>query len=87
MKLPRQERMKYRRKHVTNQYNVGPQVITPMKLWSLIYLALRIHNENIHLADMLRYDKTMNSLLWIRPNIIVVFIYLFVYFSFFYYVI
>ncbi|XP_058793595.1 TATA box-binding protein-associated factor RNA polymerase I subunit B [Phymastichus coffea] len=57
MKLPRQKRMEYRRTHVTTQYAIGPDIITPMKLWSMIYLALRINCQEIHLADMLRFSK------------------------------
>ena len=54
MKIPRIKRFNYRRKHVTTQYAMGPDCLTPSKLWSIIYLALRINNEDIYLSDMLR---------------------------------
>ncbi|XP_012287844.1 TATA box-binding protein-associated factor RNA polymerase I subunit B [Orussus abietinus] len=57
VKVPKSKRFLYQRKHVTTQYKISPQVITPMKLWAIIYLALRIHKENVHLADMLRYGR------------------------------
>lgn len=53
-KLPASRREKFRRKHVTTQYVTGPDIVTPLKLWSIIYLALRIHNEDIYASDMLR---------------------------------
>ncbi|RLU19918.1 hypothetical protein DMN91_008477 [Ooceraea biroi] len=28
-----------------------------MKLWAILYLALRIHNQDIHLGDMIRYGR------------------------------
>lgn len=56
-KLPISERSKYQQKHVTTKYRTSPHVITPMKLWAILYLALRIHKQDIHLADMLRYGR------------------------------
>ncbi|OAD56529.1 L-asparaginase, partial [Eufriesea mexicana] len=53
--LPRSERVKYRAKHISTQYKMGPHIITPMRLWAIIYLALRIHNHPIQLGDMLRH--------------------------------
>ncbi|XP_016845489.1 TATA box-binding protein-associated factor RNA polymerase I subunit B [Nasonia vitripennis] len=55
--VPRAKRMNYRKKHVTTQYASGPNIITPLKLWSIIYLALRINNQDIHLSDMLRFGR------------------------------
>nr|XP_031847498.1 TATA box-binding protein-associated factor RNA polymerase I subunit B [Nomia melanderi]XP_031847499.1 TATA box-binding protein-associated factor RNA polymerase I subunit B [Nomia melanderi] len=55
--LPRNKRVNYRAKHISTRYRVGPHVITPMKLWAIIYLALRIHNQPIQLGDMLRYGR------------------------------
>ncbi|XP_006563534.2 TATA box-binding protein-associated factor RNA polymerase I subunit B [Apis mellifera] len=55
--IPRSERIKYRAKHISNQYKMGPHIITPMRLWAIIYLALRIHDQPIQLGDMLRYGK------------------------------
>ncbi|KAL6446677.1 hypothetical protein ACFW04_001264 [Cataglyphis niger] len=56
-KIPRHKRKKYKQNHVTTQYKTGPELITPMKLWAILYLALRIHNQDIHLGDMLRYGR------------------------------
>ncbi|XP_046416794.1 TATA box-binding protein-associated factor RNA polymerase I subunit B isoform X1 [Neodiprion fabricii] len=56
-KLPRAQRVKYQQTHVTTKYRTGPYVITPMKIWAILYLALRIHDQSIHLADMLRYSR------------------------------
>lgn len=40
---------------------MGPNIITPMRLWAIIYLALRIHNQPIQLGDMLRYVRDVVS--------------------------
>ncbi|XP_029667149.1 TATA box-binding protein-associated factor RNA polymerase I subunit B [Formica exsecta] len=56
-KIPRHKCKKYKQNHVTTQYKTGPELITPMKLWAILYLALRIHNQDIHLGDMLRYGR------------------------------
>ncbi|XP_011250767.2 TATA box-binding protein-associated factor RNA polymerase I subunit B [Camponotus floridanus] len=56
-KIPRYKRTKYKQNHITTQYKTGPELITPMKLWAILYLALRIHNQDIHLSDMLRYGR------------------------------
>ncbi|XP_012250900.2 TATA box-binding protein-associated factor RNA polymerase I subunit B isoform X1 [Athalia rosae] len=56
-KLPASKRKRYQKNHVTTKYRTGPHVITPIKLWAILYLALRIHNQNIHLADILRYGR------------------------------
>ncbi|XP_071866435.1 TATA box-binding protein-associated factor RNA polymerase I subunit B isoform X2 [Bombus fervidus] len=55
--IPRFERAKYKAKHISTQYKMGPNIITPMRLWAIIYLALRIHNQPIQLGDMLRYGR------------------------------
>jgi len=55
-KIPRYKRTEYKQNHITTQYKTGPELITPMKLWAILYLALRIHNQDIHLSDMLRYS-------------------------------
>ncbi|XP_033308261.1 TATA box-binding protein-associated factor RNA polymerase I subunit B isoform X2 [Bombus bifarius] len=55
--IPRFERVQYRAKHISTQYKMGPNIITPMRLWAIIYLALRIHNQPIQLGDMLRYGR------------------------------
>ncbi|KAG7191118.1 hypothetical protein KM043_007150 [Ampulex compressa] len=55
--LQKDERVQYRQKHITTQYKIGPHIITPMRLWAIIYLALRIHNHSIHLGDMMRYGR------------------------------
>lgn len=52
--IPKHKRGKYKQSHVTTQYKIGPQLITPTRLWAILYLALRIHNHPIHLGDMLR---------------------------------
>ncbi|XP_015177405.1 PREDICTED: TATA box-binding protein-associated factor RNA polymerase I subunit B [Polistes dominula] len=51
------KRVKYREKHTTSQYKTGPYVITGIKLWAIIYLAMRIHKEPIQLGDMLRFAR------------------------------
>ncbi|XP_026674207.1 TATA box-binding protein-associated factor RNA polymerase I subunit B [Ceratina calcarata] len=55
--VPRSKKVKYRETHIRTQYKIGPQVITPMRLWAILYLALRIENQPIQLGDMLRYGK------------------------------
>ena len=55
--MPRGKRTKYKAKHISTQYKIGPNIITPMKLWAILYLALRIHNQPIQLGDMLRYGR------------------------------
>nr|XP_034178878.1 TATA box-binding protein-associated factor RNA polymerase I subunit B-like isoform X1 [Osmia lignaria] len=55
--IPKHKRAKYKATHISTQYKTGPHVITPMKLWAIIYLALRIHNQPIQLGDMLRYGR------------------------------
>ncbi|XP_071569340.1 uncharacterized protein Taf1b isoform X2 [Temnothorax nylanderi] len=56
-RVPRQKRNKYKQSHVTTRYKTGPELITPTKLWAILYLALRIHNQDIHLGDMIRYGR------------------------------
>ncbi|XP_014467239.1 PREDICTED: TATA box-binding protein-associated factor RNA polymerase I subunit B [Dinoponera quadriceps] len=56
-KIPRNKRSKYKESYITNQYKMGPELITPMKLWAILYLALRIHNNDMQLGDMLRYGR------------------------------
>ncbi|XP_043500870.1 TATA box-binding protein-associated factor RNA polymerase I subunit B isoform X2 [Polistes fuscatus] len=51
------KRVKYREKHITSQYKTGPCVITGIKLWAIVYLAMRIHKEPIQLGDMLRFAR------------------------------
>lgn len=53
-KVPCSKRSKYKESYMTNQYKTGPELITPMKLWAILYLALRIHNNAMQLGDMLR---------------------------------
>lgn len=53
-KQPRKKRKKYKESYATSQYKAGPGLITPMKLWAILYLALRIHNNAMQLGDMLR---------------------------------
>lgn len=55
--IPRFKRAKYKAKHISTQYKMGPNIITPMRLWAIVYLALRIHNQPIQLGDMLRYGR------------------------------
>ncbi|XP_076295714.1 TATA box-binding protein-associated factor RNA polymerase I subunit B [Lasioglossum baleicum] len=55
--VPRNKRVSYKAKHISTQYKIGPHVITPMRLWAIIYLALKIHNQPIQLGDMLRYGR------------------------------
>ncbi|XP_076241063.1 TATA box-binding protein-associated factor RNA polymerase I subunit B [Calliopsis andreniformis] len=55
--VQRSKRVKYKMKHVTTQYRGGPCIITPMRLWAIIYLALRLHSQPIQLGDMLRYGR------------------------------
>ncbi|XP_043265740.1 TATA box-binding protein-associated factor RNA polymerase I subunit B [Colletes gigas] len=55
--VPWYKRAKYKKYHISTQYKVGPHIITPMRLWAIIYLALRIHNHPIQLGDMLRYGR------------------------------
>lgn len=52
--VPVAARKHYKKTHSTTQYTSGPDVITPLKLWSIVYLALRIHKTAIHVSDMLR---------------------------------
>lgn len=59
--IPRCERVQYRAKHISTQYKMGPNIITPMRLWAIIYLALRIHNQPIQLGDMLRHVRDVVS--------------------------
>ncbi|XP_071626438.1 TATA box-binding protein-associated factor RNA polymerase I subunit B [Temnothorax longispinosus] len=56
-RVPRHKRNKYKQSHVTTRYKTGPGLITPTKLWAILYLALRIHNQDIHLGDMIRYGR------------------------------
>ncbi|XP_011864842.1 PREDICTED: TATA box-binding protein-associated factor RNA polymerase I subunit B [Vollenhovia emeryi] len=56
-KVPRHKRNKYKQSYVTTRYKTGPELITPTKLWAILYLALRIHNQDIHLGDMIRYGR------------------------------
>ncbi|XP_012061259.1 PREDICTED: TATA box-binding protein-associated factor RNA polymerase I subunit B [Atta cephalotes] len=56
-KVSRSKRSKYKQNHVTTQYKTSPELITPTKLWAILYLALRIHNQDIHLSDMIRYGR------------------------------
>ncbi|XP_077266649.1 TATA box-binding protein-associated factor RNA polymerase I subunit B isoform X2 [Temnothorax americanus] len=56
-RVPRHKRNKYKQSHVTTRYKTGPGLITPTKLWAILYLALRIHNQDIHLGDMIRLDR------------------------------
>lgn len=53
-KVSRSKRSKYKQNHITTQYKTSPELITPTKLWAILYLALRIHNQDIHLSDMIR---------------------------------
>lgn len=53
-KIPVHKRSKYKQSHMTSQYKTSSELITPTKLWAILYLALRIHNQPIHLSDMLR---------------------------------
>nr|XP_012143912.1 PREDICTED: TATA box-binding protein-associated factor RNA polymerase I subunit B isoform X1 [Megachile rotundata] len=55
--IPKYKRSKYKASHISTQYKVGPHIITPMKLWAIIYLALRVHHQPIQLGDMLRYGR------------------------------
>ncbi|KAL6427148.1 hypothetical protein ACFW04_008650 [Cataglyphis niger] len=36
-KIPRHKCKKYKQNHVTTQYKTGPELITPMKLWTILY--------------------------------------------------
>ncbi|XP_032675536.1 TATA box-binding protein-associated factor RNA polymerase I subunit B isoform X2 [Odontomachus brunneus] len=56
-KVPRNKRNKFKTSYITSQYKIGPELITPMKLWAILYLSLRIHNNPIQLGDMLRYAR------------------------------
>ncbi|EGI63334.1 PREDICTED: TATA box-binding protein-associated factor RNA polymerase I subunit B isoform X1 [Acromyrmex echinatior] len=56
-KVSRSKRSKYKQNHVTTQYKTSPELITPTKLWAILYLALRIHNQDMHLSDMIRYGR------------------------------
>ncbi|XP_018310608.1 TATA box-binding protein-associated factor RNA polymerase I subunit B [Mycetomoellerius zeteki] len=56
-KVSRSKRSKYKQNHITTQYKTSPELITPTKLWAILYLALRIHNQDIHLSDMIRYGR------------------------------
>ncbi|KYM93727.1 hypothetical protein ALC62_15713 [Cyphomyrmex costatus] len=51
------KRRRYKQSHVRTQYKTSPELITPSKLLAILYLALRIHNQDIHLGDMIRYGK------------------------------
>ncbi|XP_033324904.2 TATA box-binding protein-associated factor RNA polymerase I subunit B [Megalopta genalis] len=55
--VPKNKRVNYKAKHISTQYKIGPHIITPMRLWAILYLALRIHNQPIQLGDMLRYGR------------------------------
>ncbi|XP_011505076.1 PREDICTED: TATA box-binding protein-associated factor RNA polymerase I subunit B [Ceratosolen solmsi marchali] len=56
-KLPRAKRVNYCKKHVTTQYATGPDVLTPLKLLSILYLALRADNINIYISDLIRFCR------------------------------
>ncbi|KAL0116007.1 hypothetical protein PUN28_011105 [Cardiocondyla obscurior] len=56
-KIPKHKRGRYKQSHVTTRYKTGPESITPTKLWAILYLALRIHKQDIHLSDMIRYGR------------------------------
>ncbi|KAK0165020.1 hypothetical protein PV328_003578 [Microctonus aethiopoides] len=55
--MSKTKRKKFKEKHVTASYSAGPQIITMAKIWGLVYLALRINDDKIHLSDMLRYSR------------------------------
>ncbi|XP_020283590.1 TATA box-binding protein-associated factor RNA polymerase I subunit B [Pseudomyrmex gracilis] len=55
--VPKHKRRKYKETHVTTEYRSGPEIITTSKLLAILYLSLRIHNQDIHLGDMLRYGR------------------------------
>ncbi|XP_066603826.1 TATA box-binding protein-associated factor RNA polymerase I subunit B isoform X2 [Prorops nasuta] len=57
LKLPKNKRSKFRKVHLTSKYKTGPYIITMSKLWAIIYLALRYHNEPMQLGDMIRYGR------------------------------
>ncbi|KYN10880.1 L-asparaginase [Trachymyrmex cornetzi] len=57
MAKKRSKRSKYKQNHVTTQYKTSPELITPTKLWAILYLALRIHNQDMHLSDMIRCGR------------------------------
>ncbi|XP_012143914.2 TATA box-binding protein-associated factor RNA polymerase I subunit B isoform X3 [Megachile rotundata] len=59
--IPKYKRSKYKASHISTQYKVGPHIITPMKLWAIIYLALRVHHQPIQLGDMLSAASNQNS--------------------------
>nr|XP_012143914.1 PREDICTED: uncharacterized protein LOC100876878 isoform X3 [Megachile rotundata] len=59
--IPKYKRSKYKASHISTQYKVGPHIITPMKLWAIIYLALRVHHQPIQLGDMLSAAFNQNS--------------------------
>ncbi|XP_034945300.1 TATA box-binding protein-associated factor RNA polymerase I subunit B [Chelonus insularis] len=55
--LPRNEKRKFQDKYASAKYKTGPGVITAKRLWAIVYLALRINNEKLHLSDLLRYSR------------------------------
>ncbi|CAG5076979.1 Similar to TAF1B: TATA box-binding protein-associated factor RNA polymerase I subunit B (Drosophila melanogaster) [Cotesia congregata] len=54
-------RKKFRKKFIATSQSLtsryGPDIITPIKLWALLYLALRINNEDIHVSDIMRFIR------------------------------
>ncbi|KAJ8684128.1 hypothetical protein QAD02_019920 [Eretmocerus hayati] len=55
--LPASKKKQYAKSYTFSQYNIGPDVLTPIKLWSIIYIALRIEAQDIHISDMLRFCR------------------------------
>ncbi|XP_015597205.1 TATA box-binding protein-associated factor RNA polymerase I subunit B [Cephus cinctus] len=55
--LPLAERRKLQEKYTRKQYLTSPNMVSPVKLWAILYLALRIHDQQIHLGDMLRFVR------------------------------
>lgn len=52
-KIPYSKRKKFKAKRLS-VYRSGPDAITPNKIFAIVYLALRLQNENIYLSDILR---------------------------------
>lgn len=48
----KKEREKCENSYTTKSYT--KYLLGPQKLWAILYLALRIHDDDIQLADMLR---------------------------------
>ncbi|XP_014221898.1 uncharacterized protein LOC106649137 [Trichogramma pretiosum] len=56
-KVPKKRKINHHKYFNRTQYARGPDVISPLKLLSILYLALRYHDHGIQISDLLRYAR------------------------------